>query len=143
MTINTHLNENHLNTGHFNFTGGELSLANPPSSSGLVKHFRAIIDFETTSPATIGTMPAHSIVTRVTAKTTTAWNGNAPTIDVGITGSTFKYLYSGDYSIGAVASPYTVHIHERETSETAVVVDIFPDGSTAGVTEIYFEYAVV
>ena len=135
----THFNENNINNSHFNVQNNQLHLSNP--TERLVLHHRAIVDFETTSPHTIGVIPANSIVTKVTIKTTTSWNGNAPTIDIGISGSTYKYLYSGDYTLPSAGTSHTDHIHERETSETTILADLFVDGSTAGVSEIYVEYA--
>lgn len=135
---NKHIHENHLHNEHFNFSNGVLSLSNPPS--GLVKYLTANIDFETSSPYAIGTIPLGSIVTKVIVKTTTGFNGASATIDIGVSGNQSKYLYSGDYSI-ATANTYIAHMHEREIAETTIQADIFQDSSTAGVAEIYIEYA--
>ena len=137
MPINLH--ENHLNTDHLTFSSNQLSLTNTPDK--LVKHLRATVDFETTSPHTVGTVPLGAIITKVIVKTTTAFNGTSPTIDLGVSGSTSKYLYNGNYSI-TTANTYIAHMHEREIAQTDILADIFIDGSTAGVAEIYVEYAI-
>ena len=129
-----HLQEDHLHDDHFSFSNSELKTV------GVIKTLRTSIDFETTSPHTIGTVPLGAIITKVIVKTTTAWNGGSPTIDIGVSGNQSKYLYSGDYSI-STANTHIEHLYEREIAETTIQADILVDGSTAGVSEILIEYA--
>ena len=137
-----HIHEDHLNVSHFNFDDDGLHLSNPPSTSGQVRHLRANIDFETTSPHTIGTIPANGIVTKVIVRVFDGFNGTSPTVDIGVNSDSDKYLSSGDYVITAPIT-HINHFYERETIEVTTIATIVSGGSTVGSMEIYIEYAVV
>ena len=129
-----HIQEDHLHDDHFTFASNELK------TTGLIKTLRASVDFETSSPHTIGTVPLGAIITKVIIKTTTAFDDSDATLDIGVSGSQSKYVYNGDFSI-LTANTYIAHMYEREIAETTILADIYTDGSTAGVSEILVEYA--
>lgn len=131
-----HLHEDHLDSNHFSFTSNQLSLI----SSSNVHHVRANIDFETTSPFTVATVPLGAIVTKVIISTITAFDGAGATIDLGVSGNTSKYAYNGDYNITTV-NDYIKHLYEREIAQTNILADIYSDSSTAGAVEILIEYS--
>ena len=133
----THIGDNHLNNSDFSFSNGSLSLTN----SGAVRHFKATITHASSSTVTLGTVPANSVITKVIARTYTAFDGSSPSIDVGVSGSTYKYLYSGDYGI-VTQNTYVTHFHEKEASEIDIIATVNTGSSTTGSTDIYIEYAV-
>ena len=130
-----HVTQDHPHDDHFTVSSSELKSLNP------VKHLRASIDYETSSPYTIGTVPLGAIITKVIVKTTTAFDDSDSTLDIGISGSTSKYLYNGDFSI-LTANTHIKHLYEREIAQVDILADIYVDGSTAGAAEIYIEYAI-
>lgn len=137
----THLGDNHLNTNHFSFTNDQLSLVNAGGDSGNVKHFKTTITHASSATVTIGTIPANSIITKIIVRTYTAFDGGSPTIDVGVSADTDKYLYSGDFGI-VTQNTHIYHLYEKEASQVDIIATVFTDSSTTGSSDIYIEYAV-
>ena len=127
-----HIQEDHLHDDHFTFSNNEFK------SKLVVKYFNANLDFETTVPNNIVTIPLGAIVTKLICKVTTAFNGTSPTLYVGKSGSTSEY---GDFDIASVGTKPPIHIHNRAIAETTIQADMSIGGSTAGALELYIEYA--
>ena len=137
----THIGDNHLNTSHFDFSNDKLSLVNTGGDRGNVKHFKATITHASPTTVTLGTIPANSVLTKVIVRTYTAFDGGSPTIDVGISADTDKYLYSGDFGI-VTQNTHIYHFYEKEASQVDVIATVNTDSSTVGSSDVYIEYAV-
>ena len=109
-------------------------------SSNIVKNYRANIDFESSSPVTIGNIPLGSIVIMVIVKVFTAFDGSTPALNVGVSGDTDKYADSTKIPIETVGT-HVVHLYERETADIDAIATISLSGATAGTAEILLEYA--
>ena len=132
MPLNIH--ENHLNTTHFEFGSNELKVKDT-----ILSH-RANIDFETSSPHTIGQIPLGGIVTKVILKVLTAFNGSTPTLNVGVSGNDTKYA---DYTALPIETQGThiKHLYEREIANVDAIATITLNGATQGTAEILLEYS--
>ena len=133
-----HLHENHLNSEHLEFVSNQLNIKNPVTGS-LVKTHRTTIDFETTSPATIGTIPAQGIVTKVIVKVNTTFDGSTPTLNIGISGNDTKYA---DYTAVPIETSGThiKHLYELESSNVDAIATITLSAATQGTADILIEY---
>ena len=132
-----HIGVNHLNNSHFDFSNDQLNL----SESGVVKFLKTTITHTSPTTVTIGTVPANSIITKIIVRTYTAFDGGSPTIDVGVSADTDKYLYSGDFGI-VTQNTHIYHFYEKEASEIDIIATVNTDSSTTGSSDIYIEYAV-
>ena len=109
-------------------------------SSNIVRNHRANIDFESSSPITIGNIPLGGIVTMVIVKVLTIFNGSTPTLNIGVSGNDTKYA---DYTQVPVETlgTHVVHLYERETAAIDAIATITVNGATQGTAEILLEYA--
>lgn len=97
--------------------------------------------YDTSSPMTIGTVPAKARILRRRQDIQTAFNGTAPTTTMGDAGNAARLMAATD------SDPKTQAAYGGDMSpsypyeaETAITLTITPDGSTAGAGEAFVEY---
>lgn len=113
--------------------GGSNNLANDTTT----------LAFGTSSPETMFTLPANAVVDRILVVVDTAFNGTTPTVSVGITGTTSKFM-------PATASDLTVAgIYEYDASDIAtsgstqaIIATYSAGSSSAGSARIIVSYSV-
>lgn len=96
-------------------------------------------NYNTSSPVTIGTVPAGARIRRVRLDVETAFNGTAPTLEVGDAGDADRLMAAGD------SDPKTAGLYSRDcnyvhAAATAVTLTITPDSSSAGAGFVEVEY---
>lgn len=98
--------------------------------------------FGTSSPATAFTLPANAIVSQVKVTVHTAFNGSAPTLSVGISGTVAKYMGTGDNDLKTVGV-YTFEpgLQAKETTDS-IILTYVADSSTVGAATVTIYYKV-
>jgi len=100
--------------------------------------------FGSTSPVSMFTLPANAVVERVRVIIDTAFNGTAPTMSVGISGTTSKYLASTQVDLKAAATTVfevTPGIAASGSSE-ALIITYAADSSSAGAARVEVDYVI-
>lgn len=98
--------------------------------------------FGSSSPISMFTLPANAVIEKVTVIVDTAFNGTAPTMSVGISGTTSKYVGSSDVDL-KTAGCYVVHnTQDANVSTEALIITYAPDSSSAGAGRILVDYSV-
>lgn len=111
------------------------------SVSAVTKSFRADLEDDTASPVAIGTPAANSIITKVIVKVNTAFDGTAPTLDVGVSGTVDRYMDQTEIDL-ATQGTYVVDLYEADGAGTAIIGTYAADGSTAGDADILVKYEI-
>ena len=97
--------------------------------------------FGTSSPLAIGTPSATSVVSRVIVKVNTPFDGTAPLLDIGVSGTTDLYMDQTEIDL-TVAGTYIVDLYAANAS-VAIIGTYAADSSTAGDADILVKYSVV
>lgn len=103
------------------------------------KHFRAALAFGTSSPLAIGTPPANSIVSKLIVDVTEAFDGTAPTLNIGTAGTADLYMDETEIDLTTIGT-YIVDIYKLDVAGTAAQAIYVPDSSAAGAADILFKY---
>ena len=109
--------------------------------SAVVKGFRATLEDDTSSPLAIGTPAANSVIKKVIVKVTEAFDGTAPTLDIGTAGTTDLYMDQTEIDLTTVGT-YIVDLYELDAGGTAIIGTYDDDSSTAGAASIFVEYEI-
>lgn len=98
--------------------------------------------FGTSSPAAALTLPANAIVTQVDVEVHTVFDGSAPTLSVGISGTVEKYMAAAANDLTTLGT-YTVNpsILAKETTD-AIILTYVADSSTVGAATVTIHYRV-
>jgi hypothetical protein len=102
------------------------------------------VAFGTVSPLTLFTLPANAIIKYIDVIIDTAFNG-APTISVGVTGTTSKYLSSNQVDLldVAVSKAYRVHPNViANASSENLIATYAAGGATVGAARIQVNYVI-
>lgn len=98
--------------------------------------------FGTASPLTMFTLPANAVISRVTIVVDTAFNGTAPSVSIGVSGTTSKYMSATDVDL-KTAGVYEVDPGLTADGTTnALIATYSADSSSAGAARILVEYAI-
>lgn len=99
--------------------------------------------FGSTSPLALFTLPANAIVKRVAIVIDTAFNGT-PTVSVGISGTTSKYMGSGQVDLTAAAGTvFEVSPGLASVGSTEALIATYAAGSaSAGSARILVDYVI-
>lgn len=99
--------------------------------------------FGDSSPVAMFTKPANSYVSKVEVVIDTPFDGAAPTVSIGISGTTSKYVASNQVDLTASAGTvFDVTPGEAVTVGTEALIATYnADGSTAGAARILTYYA--
>jgi hypothetical protein len=112
------------------------------TADAITKSFRAALVFGTSSPLAIGTPAANSIVTQVMVDVTEAFDGTAPTLNVGTAGTADLYMDETEIDLTTIGT-YIVDIYKLDGGGTAAQAVYVPDSSAAGAATILFKYELI
>jgi hypothetical protein len=100
------------------------------------------VAFNTSSPVTMLTLPADSVVHQVEVILDTPFNGTSPTMSVGITGTTSKFMGTTDVNLkGTAKDRYVVNPGETAGAD-AMIVTLVPDDASAGAIRVNAYHSV-
>lgn len=99
------------------------------------------IAFGSTSPVTMFTLPANAVIYSVRVYVDTAFTG-APSLSVGISGNTSKYLSSTQVDLGAVNCYEVYPTLAPVGSAESLIATYSAGGATAGAGRIEVDYSV-
>jgi len=111
------------------------------AASAVTKSFRADLEDDTGSPVAIGTPAANSVITKVIVRVNTAFDGTAPTLDIGVAGTVDKYMDQTEIDLTATGT-YVVDLYEADVAGTAIIGTYAADSSTAGDADILVKYEI-
>lgn len=103
------------------------------------------VTFSDTSPYTYLTLPINAVISQIAVIVDTAFNGTGPSISVGITGSTSKFMIAGASDLTTVGRYSTSAVEAVAPSgSTQVVLLTFNvgTGATAGSARVLTTYSV-
>lgn len=121
---------------------GVLSWATVDAGTNKIITDTTALAFGTTSPLSLFTLPANAVIHLVKVIVDTAFNGTAPTLSIGITGTTSKYMGTSDIDLK------TVGIYEADPgvvangSSEALIATYAADTSSAGAGRIEVSYSI-
>ncbi len=98
--------------------------------------------FGTSSPLTMFTLPANAVIAWVKVIVDTAFNGTAPTLSIGVSGTTSKYMAATEIDLK------TTGIYEvdpgltADGSTNALIGTYSADSSSAGAARILVAYSI-
>jgi hypothetical protein len=98
--------------------------------------------FGSTSPVAMFTLPANAVIEKVVVIVDTAFNGTAPTISVGIAGTTSKYIGSSDVDLKTAGQYIVFNGSIANGSTEALIITYAPDSSSAGAARVLVDYSV-
>ena len=110
------------------------------SVTAVNKNFRAALAFGTSTPVAIGTpAAANAIISKVIVDVTTAFDGTAPTLDIGVSGTTDLYMDQTEIDLKTIGT-YIVDLYELDSGPTAIIGTYAADSSAAGAASILVKY---
>jgi hypothetical protein len=119
---------------------GVLSWASAASTSSSEKVDTTTLAFNTTSPLTLFTTGAADVINMVEIVIDTAFDGT-PTVSIGISGTTSKYMGATDVDLNAVAGTvFRVHPGKTAQGAEALIATYAAGGATAGSARIQVYY---
>jgi hypothetical protein len=119
---------------------GVLSWASSASTASSAKVDSTSLAFGSTSPVTMFTTGASDIINEVRIIVDTAFNGT-PTVSVGISGTTSKYMASTQNDLTATATTtFAVHPGLTAQGAEAIIATYAAGGASAGAARIEVEY---
>lgn len=123
---------------------GVLSWASAGTTSQCATVDTTTVAFGDSSPVSAFTLPANAVVDEVEVIVDTAFDGTAPTLSVGIAGTTAKYMGTTGNDLKATAGTrFVAHPNEAPVGTTeAIIVTFNADGSAAGSARVLVTYSV-
>ena len=102
------------------------------------------VAFGATSPVTMFTLPANAVVKKVQVIIDTAFNGTAPQLSIGISGTTSKYMGSGQVDLTAAAGTiFEVDPGVAANGSTENLIATYAaGGASAGAARILVDYVI-
>lgn len=92
------------------------------------------------TPKTLFTLPANAIIDHIDVIVDTIFNGTAPTLSIGISGTVSKYTGTGDVDL-KTANIYTIHPGIIAVGSTEALIGTYSaDASSAGSARILVHY---
>lgn len=123
-------------------TPTQTSWVSAASTAALTARDTTSLAFGASSPVTMFTLPANAVIEKVTVIVDTAFNGTAPTVTVGISGTATKYSGASDVDLKTVGQ-YIVHNSLVSVGTTeALIATYAADSSSAGAARILVDYSV-
>jgi hypothetical protein len=115
-------------------------------SAGSTSHLMAVdvtaLAFGSTSPVTAFTLPANAVVHLVEVIVDTAFNGTAPTMSVGISGTTSKYMPATAVDLKTTGSyEYRANLI-ADGGTNAIIITYAADSSSAGAARVMVRYSI-
>lgn len=122
---------------------GVLSFVTAASTGHLTANDTTAIVFNTTSPLTLFTLPANAVVDEAEVVIDTAFNGT-PTLSLGISGNTSKYMGSTENDLTQAAETRFITRPGKVASggTEALIATYSAGGASAGSARIIIRYSV-
>lgn len=123
---------------------GTLSFVSAGSTAQCVTTDSTTVAFNTSSPVAAITLPANAVVESVEVIIDTPYVNGSPSLSVGISGTTSKYLGTTDVDLTASAKTrFQTFPNEQASGSTeAVIVTLNPDTCDAGSARVLVNYRV-
>lgn len=123
---------------------GALSWASAGSTAACLTVDTTTVNFNSSSPVTAFTLPANAVVDRVNVIVDTAFANGTPSMSVGISGSTSKYMGTTDNDLTQAAETrFETHPGKAASGSTeAIIVTLSPGTTDAGSCRVEVVYAV-
>lgn len=119
----------------------ELELAAAGTTDSCLKLDTTTLAFGDSSPVTMFTLPANAVVDFVEVEVNTAFNGTAPTVSIGVSGTTSKFAASSNFDL-KTSGRYRCHPQVvAEGSTQALIATYAADSSSAGAALIRVAYS--
>lgn len=97
------------------------------------------VDFDDTSPVSLGKFPVGTIL-RINSNVTAIWNGTSPTIEIGTGADPDAVMISTTVDLTQAKADSFLSMYSIVASETELFVTITPNGSTQGSVSLVVEY---
>lgn len=122
---------------------GNITLVTIGGSADKVGVDTTTIAFNSTSPVTAFTLPANAVVSTVDVIIDTAFNGT-PSLSVGITGTTSKYMGSNEVDLkDSAGSRWTSTPNNAPVGTTeSIIITYAAGGATAGSARVLVSYFI-
>ena len=98
--------------------------------------------FGTGSPLTMFTLPANAVINWIKIIVDTAFNGTAPTVSIGVSGTVSKYMSATDVDLKTTGVYEVDPGLAAEGSTNALIATYAADSSSAGAARILVEYQI-
>jgi len=123
---------------------GALSWVSAGSTASNATVDTTTVAFGASSPVSAFTLPANAVVDEVEVIVDTAFNGTAPQLSVGVSGTTAKYMGATSNDLKATAGTrFVSHPNEPAVGTTeAIIVTYAADSSSAGSARVLVTYSV-
>lgn len=109
--------------------------------TNVTKNFKQTLAFGASSPVVIGTPADNSVIARIAVVVTTPFNGTAPTLDIGVSGTTDKYMDQDEIDL-KTAGVYISEPFTFEATGLEIIATYAADSSSAGAARITVEYDI-
>lgn len=119
---------------------GALSWATSSAASA-VKDDTTTVAFDASSPVAMFSTGAGDVIKEIAVTVDTAFDGAAPTLAVGISGTTSKYVVAADDVDLKTVGTYYVHPSLAAQGVEALIATLVSDSSTVGSARIQVFYA--
>lgn len=122
---------------------GVLSWTSAASTSHLTANDTTTLAFNTASPLTLFTLPANAVIDEAEVVIDTAFNGT-PTLSLGISGNTSKYMGSTENDLTQAAETRFITRPGKQASGSteALIATYSAGGASAGSARIIIRYSV-
>jgi hypothetical protein len=122
---------------------GNLTFVSAASTAACAKFDETTLNFGDSSPVAMFTKPANAVSFRCLIYVKTAFNGTAPTLSIGVSGTTSKFVATTEVDLKSVGV-YEIDMSDVDAvgSTEAVIATYSADSSSAGQALIRYEYAV-
>lgn len=123
---------------------GVLSWVSAASTASSATVDTTTIAYDATSPVACFTLPANAIVDEVEVVIDTPFNGTAPSMSVGISGTTSKYMgATGNNLKDGSGTRFVAHPNHPAVGATEdIIVTLNADSSSAGSARVLVTYSV-
>jgi len=123
---------------------GNLSWASAGSTAQCATVDTTTLAFDATSPLAMFTLPANAVIDKVQVIIDTAFDGTAPTLSIGVSGTVSKYMASTQVDLKATAGTiFEVHPGVVANGSTeALIATYASDSSAAGSARILVYYSI-
>lgn len=119
---------------------GNLSWVTAGDTSLCVKENSTTLAFGSSTPLSLFSTGASDVIKDISVVVDTAFNGTAPTVTVGIAGTTSKYSATTDVNL-KVTGEYSIHPALDAQGAEALIATYAADSSSAGSARIIVSYA--
>lgn len=121
---------------------GNLSWASVATGTTQVKSETESVAYNASSPVTIFTPPASAQTQKVIVNVDTSWDGTTPSMSVGVSGSTSRYMGTTDIDLATTATYEVLPMYQEIVTTAPIIVTFTPGGGgSKGVARVTVLYA--